>query len=118
MGENSPLSKADILHALPDDAEVDACQEVRELPLIPTRGRSSLVSRDAASVLVPPGPALVLLLRRLLPPEPVCPLLRPRRFRVSGLPSGRWTMSEWIIKCSELRLIPACTCYFLTFALG
>ena len=25
MGETSPLSKADILHALLDDAEVDAC---------------------------------------------------------------------------------------------
>ena len=55
MGENSPLRKANILHALPDDAEVDARQEVRELPLIPTRGRSSLVSRDATSDLVPPG---------------------------------------------------------------
>ena len=36
-------------------AEVDARQGERELPLIPTRGRSSLVSRDAASVLEPPG---------------------------------------------------------------
>ena len=53
-GENSPLSKADILRALPDDAEVDARQEERELPLIQTRGRSSLVSRDAASDLVRP----------------------------------------------------------------
>ena len=33
MGENSPLSKAEILRALPDDAEVDARQEGGELPL-------------------------------------------------------------------------------------
>nr|XP_020171538.1 MAP7 domain-containing protein 1-like [Aegilops tauschii subsp. strangulata] len=57
MGETSPLSKADILCALPDDAEVDARREEGELPIIPTRGRSSLVSRDAAFVLTPPGAA-------------------------------------------------------------
>ena len=44
MGETAPLSKDDILRALPDDAEADACQEKGELPVIPTRGRSSLVS--------------------------------------------------------------------------
>ena len=55
MGENSPLSKAEILRALPDDAEVDARQEEGELPVILTRSRSSLVSRDAAPVLTPPG---------------------------------------------------------------
>ena len=55
VGETSPLSKAEILRALPDDAEVDAHQEVREKLLIPTRGRSSLVSRDAASAPRPPG---------------------------------------------------------------
>ena len=49
VGETSPLSKAEILRALPDDAEADTCQEEREQPLIPTRGRSSLVPRDAAS---------------------------------------------------------------------
>ena len=57
MEETSPLSKADILHALPDDAEVDARQEEGELPVIPTRGRSSLISRGAASALTPPGAA-------------------------------------------------------------
>ena len=55
MGETSPLSKADILRALPDDAEIDARQEEREQPLIPTRGRSSLVPLDAASVPSPFG---------------------------------------------------------------
>ena len=54
MGENSPLSKGEILHALPDDAEVDARQEKGELPVVPTRSRSSLIPRDAAPVLTPP----------------------------------------------------------------
>nr|XP_045084596.1 uncharacterized protein LOC123494057 [Aegilops tauschii subsp. strangulata] len=57
MGENSPLSKVDILRALPDDIEVDACQEEGELPVVPTRSRSSLIPRDAASALTPPGAA-------------------------------------------------------------
>ena len=55
VGETSPLSKAEILRALPDDAEADTRQEEREQPLIPTRGRSSLVPRDAAFVPTPPG---------------------------------------------------------------
>ena len=55
VGETSPLSKAEILRALLDDAEADARQEEGEQPLIPTRGRSSLVPRDAASVPTPPG---------------------------------------------------------------
>ncbi len=54
VGETSPLSKAEILRALPHDAEADARQEEREQPLIPTRGRSSLVPRDTASVLMLP----------------------------------------------------------------
>ena len=49
VGETSPLSKAEILRALPDDAEADARQRKREQPPIPMRGRSSLVPRDAAS---------------------------------------------------------------------
>ena len=53
--ETSPLSKAEILRALPDDAEADARQGEREQSLIPTRGRSSLVPRDAAPVFMPPG---------------------------------------------------------------
>nr|XP_020191697.1 MAP7 domain-containing protein 1-like [Aegilops tauschii subsp. strangulata] len=57
MGETSPLSKADILRAFPDDDEADARQEDGELPAIPTRGRSSLVSRDATSILAPNGAA-------------------------------------------------------------
>ena len=57
MGENSPLSKAEILRALPDDAETNARQEEREQPLVPTKGRLSLVPRDAASALTPPGAA-------------------------------------------------------------
>ena len=55
VGETSPLSKAEILHALPDDAEADAYQREREQPLIPTKGRSSLVDRGAASTPTPPG---------------------------------------------------------------
>ena len=55
VGETSPLSKAEILRALPDDAEADAFQGDREQPLIPTKGRSSLVARGAASTPTPPG---------------------------------------------------------------
>ena len=55
VGETSPLSKVEILRALPDDAETDARQGEREQPPIPMRGRSSRVARDAASVLTPPG---------------------------------------------------------------
>ena len=57
MGETAPLSKADILCALPDDAEADARQEKGELPVIPARGRSSLVSRDITPALAPSGAA-------------------------------------------------------------
>ena len=117
MGENSPLSKADILHALPDDAEVVACQEVRELPLSRQGGHRWSLR------MLPPlwcrlGPALALPLHHLLLSVPVCPLLGPRRFWVSGSPSVRCTMSQWINKCFELHLVLACTCYFLMFALG
>ena len=55
VGETSPLSKAEILRALPDDAEADIHQREREQPPIPTRGRSSLVPRDAASALMLSG---------------------------------------------------------------
>ena len=54
-GETSPLSKAEILRALPDDAEADAFLGEREQPLIPTKGRSSLLARGAASAPAPPG---------------------------------------------------------------
>ena len=57
MGETSPLSKADILRTLPDDDEADVPQEKEEPPVIPTRGRSALTSRDAASAPTPPGAA-------------------------------------------------------------
>ena len=43
VGETPSLSKAEILRALPDEAETDARREEREHPVIPTRGRSSLV---------------------------------------------------------------------------
>ena len=55
VGETSPVSKAEILRALPDDAEADAYQGGKEQPLIPTKGRSSLVAHGAAPVLAPPG---------------------------------------------------------------
>ena len=55
VGETSPLSKAEIFRALPDDAEADAYQGEREQPLIPTKGRSSLVVRGYASIPTPPG---------------------------------------------------------------
>ena len=42
--ETSPLSKADILCTLPDDDEAGARQEKGEPPVVPTRGRSALVS--------------------------------------------------------------------------
>ena len=56
-GETSPLSKADILCTLPDDEEANARQEKGEPPVIPTRDRLVLISRDATSALVPPGVA-------------------------------------------------------------
>ena len=55
VGETSPPSKAEIPHALPDDAEADAYQGGKEQPLVPTKGRSSLVDRGAASNPTPPG---------------------------------------------------------------
>ena len=55
VGETSTPSKAEILRALPNDAEADAYQGEREQPLIPTKGRSSLVVRGAASTPAPPG---------------------------------------------------------------
>ena len=55
MEETSLLSKAEILHALPDDAEADTYQGERERPLIPTKSRSSLLVRGAASTPTPPG---------------------------------------------------------------
>ena len=54
VGETSPLSKAEILRVLPDDAEADAYQWERDQPLISTKGRSSLVVRGAASAPTPP----------------------------------------------------------------
>lgn len=53
--EISPPSKAEILRALPNDAEADAYQGGKEQPLVPTKGRSSLVDRGAASTPTPPG---------------------------------------------------------------
>ena len=55
VGETSPPSKAEILRALPDDAEADAYRGGKEQPLVPTKGRSSLVDRGAASTPTPPG---------------------------------------------------------------
>nr|XP_020147164.2 atherin-like [Aegilops tauschii subsp. strangulata] len=57
MGETSPLSKADIFRTLPDDNGADVPQEKGETPVVPTRGRSALISRDAASAPTPPGAA-------------------------------------------------------------
>ena len=57
MGETSPLSKANILHTLPDDDEADACLEKEESPVILMRDRSALISLDAASALTPRGAA-------------------------------------------------------------
>ena len=56
-GETSPLSKADILHAFPDDNEANISQEKEELPVLPTRGRSVLVLRDSVAAPVPAGAA-------------------------------------------------------------
>ena len=53
--ETSPSSKADILCALPDDAEADAYQGGKEQPLVPTKGRSSLVDLGTASTPTPPA---------------------------------------------------------------
>ena len=47
------MSKAEIVCTLPDDAEADAYHGEREQPLIPMKGRSSLVARGAAPVLAP-----------------------------------------------------------------
>ena len=55
--ETSPLSKADILHAFPNDDEAGDRLERGELPVVLTRGRSALISRDVASAPPPPGAA-------------------------------------------------------------
>ena len=57
--ETSPLSKAEILRALPDDAEADTYQGERERPLIPTKSRSSLLVRGAASTPTPDRKSVV-----------------------------------------------------------
>nr|XP_020195786.1 uncharacterized protein LOC109781608 [Aegilops tauschii subsp. strangulata] len=58
MGKTSPLCKADLLHTmLDDDDRTDVPQEKEEPLVIPMRGRSALIPRDAASVPVPPGAA-------------------------------------------------------------
>nr|XP_040249497.1 uncharacterized protein LOC109774689 [Aegilops tauschii subsp. strangulata] len=58
MGETSPLRKADILCTLPDDDdEDDVLPERKEPSVVPTRGRSALISRDGAPSLTPPGAA-------------------------------------------------------------
>nr|XP_040251756.1 protein WEAK CHLOROPLAST MOVEMENT UNDER BLUE LIGHT-like 1 [Aegilops tauschii subsp. strangulata] len=49
MGETAPLSKADILRALPDDAEVDTCQKEGELPVIPTKAPGACAPIPQAS---------------------------------------------------------------------
>ena len=56
-GETSPRRRASILRPLPDDDEADAIQEKEDPPMIPTRGRSALISREAASARTPPGAA-------------------------------------------------------------
>ena len=56
-GDASPSSKADTLCSMPDDAEIDVCQEEGEMSTVSTRGRSSLVSRNAAPALTPPRTA-------------------------------------------------------------
>nr|XP_020178316.1 predicted GPI-anchored protein 58 [Aegilops tauschii subsp. strangulata] len=56
MGETSPLRKADLLRTMPNDDETDDLHR-GEPPVIPTRGRSALVSQDDAPVLTPPGAA-------------------------------------------------------------
>lgn len=53
--ETSLPSKAEILRALPDDAKAGAYQGGKERPLVPMKGRSSLVDRGAASTPTPPG---------------------------------------------------------------
>lgn len=58
MGETSPLRKDDILRTLPDDDDEAGVLPEREEPsVVPTRGRSALISRDDAPALTPPGAA-------------------------------------------------------------
>nr|XP_020188268.1 MAP7 domain-containing protein 1-like [Aegilops tauschii subsp. strangulata] len=57
MGETSPLRKADLLCTMPDDDDETDDLQRGEPPVIPTRGRSALVSRDDAPVLTPSGAA-------------------------------------------------------------
>ena len=62
VGETSSPSKAEILRALPDDAEADAYQGGKEQPPVPTKDRSSL------GTMVPPPPQHLLGLDPVLPP--------------------------------------------------
>nr|XP_020192898.1 wiskott-Aldrich syndrome protein family member 1-like [Aegilops tauschii subsp. strangulata] len=54
MGETSPLSKADILHTLPNDDEAGARQEKGEPPVIPTKCSPRSLSAAGRN---PPPPA-------------------------------------------------------------
>ena len=117
VGETSPLSKAEILCALPDDAEADAYQGGRGNPSSRRR-----VGRRWWTVVPPPPQHLlgldpVLPPHRMAPPEPKRLPLRPRCCQASSFTSGRWSTSRWTGRCLELRLIPASTRYFLTLAL-
>nr|XP_020172929.1 dynactin subunit 1-like [Aegilops tauschii subsp. strangulata] len=51
------VSSSNILRTLRDDDEADVPQEKEDQPVIPTRDRSALISRDAASARTPPGAA-------------------------------------------------------------
>ena len=100
MGETSPLRKADILRLLPDDDdEADVLLEREELPVVPTKGRSALLSRDDAPASTPPGVASCPSLSLLLLLEPARLRLSTRGSPASSLRSGG-TMSRWTSKCS------------------
>nr|XP_040255762.1 nucleolar and coiled-body phosphoprotein 1-like [Aegilops tauschii subsp. strangulata] len=57
MGETSPVRKADLLRTMPDDDDEADDLQRGEPPVIPTRGRSALISRDATSAPTPSGAA-------------------------------------------------------------
>ena len=116
VGETSPLSKAEILRALPDDVEADTRQEERGSP-----SSRQGVGRRWCLAMPPPsrhllGLAPALLPHRLPPPEPERLLLMPRCCQASSSPSG--SMLRWISKCLKLRLVLVCTRHFLMLALG
>ena len=78
-----PLCKANILRLQPDDdGDADILPEKGEPPVVPTKGRSALLSRDDAPALQPPGATSILAAAPASAPGAGAPT--PRAAKLSG----------------------------------